>query len=469
MVILMTTDRILGITVLADFILSEGVDRIIENLLRVGATSVACNPTVTAPAPQGEGSFQPPLDAGSSPREFDRELFGKRSAWLNSAPSYRPNPEFYSDSVYGPRVTKELSYRLGSLIGDFIEAAKAAGLRVYLQLGAVQPTGLRDEDRPRQVDGSVAPVPLADTGSLASSAIRAYNRAYVKDLLATYPEISGFRIDWPEYPCYTMSELFHDFSPHVEQWACANGFDFQWIRKGVGELHQYLSGKLTRVQLMATRDLKIDRAFANLTGEFNGAVAEWLKLKAALSADLVADWRAALVAAGRPELELTAHAFMPPYSTMTGLDFTNVQAHCDFVSPKFYTMHWPLMVKFWSDWLIERNGHLDFKDVMRTVASWMELGSTSEIEERLGRYKYPKSDEEHPIPIRVQQRKLEEVRQYFSAKPASLVPLVHGYGPLEDFASRFQMVAESEVQGLWINRYGYLSDEKLAVIEQSWS
>ncbi len=31
------------------------------------------------------------------------------------------------------------------------------------------------------------------------------------------------------------------------------------------------------------------------------------------------------------------------------------------------------------------------------------------------------------------------------------------------------MVAESEVQGLWINRYGYLSDEKLTVIEQSWS
>ncbi|MDP6701099.1 MAG: hypothetical protein QGH25_15735, partial [Candidatus Latescibacteria bacterium] len=58
--------RFLGITVLGDFILNEGVDGVLDNLEKCGATAVACNPTVTAPCDEGEGSFQPPSDAGSS-------------------------------------------------------------------------------------------------------------------------------------------------------------------------------------------------------------------------------------------------------------------------------------------------------------------------------------------------------------------------------------------------------------------
>ena len=64
---------------------------------------------------------------------------------------------------------------------------------------------------------------MADTGCLASDAIRAYNRSYVRDLLEAYPSIEGFRIDWPEYPCYTMGEVFHDFNPHVRKWTRSNG------------------------------------------------------------------------------------------------------------------------------------------------------------------------------------------------------------------------------------------------------
>ena len=168
-------ERVLGVTVLADFILSEGIEAIVDNIKRVGATAVACNPTVTAPAAEGTGSFQPPDDAGSSPRYFDRQLFGKHSLWVRSAPSYVPNADFYSDSVYSPRKASDLTQQHGPIIGRFIETVKSAGLKVYFQLGAAQPSGLRDEDRPRQPDGSVAAIRMADTGSLASPAIRAWS------------------------------------------------------------------------------------------------------------------------------------------------------------------------------------------------------------------------------------------------------------------------------------------------------
>ncbi len=60
-----------------------------------------------------------------------------------------------------------------------------------------------------------------------------------------YPNITGFRIDWPEYPCYTWGELFADFSPHVEAFADANGFDFKTIQADVSALQRFLTTELT--------------------------------------------------------------------------------------------------------------------------------------------------------------------------------------------------------------------------------
>ena len=103
----------LGITVLGDYILSEGIDCVLESLERCGATAVACNPTVTYPAPDGTGSFQPPDDAGSSPRLFDRKLWGRRSLWVRGSPSYIPQIEYYSETPYRPREANDLTEQYG--------------------------------------------------------------------------------------------------------------------------------------------------------------------------------------------------------------------------------------------------------------------------------------------------------------------------------------------------------------------
>ena len=49
---------------------------------------------------------------------------------------------------------------------------------------------------------------------------------------------------------------------------------------------------------------------------------------------------------------------------------------------------------------------------------------------------------------------------------AAVYPLVHGYGPDDDFHRRLKIVADSPAAGVWINRYGYLSDPKLASVGQ---
>ena len=42
-------------------------------------------------------------------------------------------------------------------------------------------------------------------------------------------------------------------------------------------------------------------------------------------------------------------------------------------------------------------------------------------------------------------------------------------GPLGDFCRRLQIVADSSAHGVWINRYGYLSDSKLEAIGEIWN
>jgi hypothetical protein len=473
--------RFLGVTVLGDFLLSEGPQAVLENLLRIGVTAVATNPTVTAPAPDGQGSFQPPSDAGSSPRVFDRPLFGRHSLWVRGAPSYRPDPQFYKDSPYAPRRPNDLTDEHGHVIGDFIRLAAGHGLKVYLQVGAAQPSGLRDEDRPRLPDGTVPPNRMADTASLASEAVRAYNRAYVRDLTAAYPEVTGFRPDWPEYPCYTLGEVFQDFSPHVEQWCRAKDpeVDFATVRRLFAGLYAHLlSGDLTNQEIDLSRVLpqvefqlepKPDlRVISDpLSDEWHAAASAWLGMKMELSSDILRHWRVVLTEAGGERLELSANAFMPKYHSFTGFNFSFNAEHCDAVSPKLYTMHWSQMVEFWGRPLLEANPSLDERMLTKTLLRLMGLDDET-AGRTLADYGYPGPDEPHPISDALQAHKIQQVIAYVGGRCA-VTPLVHGYGPAGDFERRLRVVAESEADGVWINRYGYLSDEKLAAIARVWS
>ena len=464
------TKQVLGITVLGDFILSEGVAKVVQNLQRAGATAVACNPTVTAAADEQTGSFQPPIDAGSSPRVFDRPLFGEHSLWVRSGVSYEPDVDCYQDSTYAPRQPNDLTREHGHVIGEFVEAVVAAGMKVYFQLGAAQPSGLRDEDRPCWPSGELITGRMADTGSLASPAIRSYNRSYVRDLLKAYPLINGFRIDWPEYPCYTFAEIFQDFSPHVDKWAGEHGFDFATIQNDVGRFLGSLQGELTNESVRSilscdSGEIALARTLERIEEKFPG-VNQWLKLKAALSTDLIRSWHDAIREVREDGCELTAHAFMPPYTRLTGLDFSAAAQIADCVSPKFYTMHWSLMIKFWGDLLLESNPSLDEQWLVPALAKLTDIADQPE-ERRMEDYGYPHPDQPHPVPDPPQRRKMAAVREMMGDQ-AALVPLVHGYGPLQDVRRRLQLVVESTADGVWINRYGYLSDEKIEAIRGIW-
>ena len=63
-----------------------------------------------------------------------------------------------------------------------------------------------------------------------------------------------------------------------------------------------------------------------------------------------------------------------------------------------------------------------------------------------------------------QARKIEAVRK--AAKGTPVVAMAHGYGPLEDVRARLAVAWQASGGKMAVNRYGYLSDEKLSALGQ---
>ncbi len=450
----------IGVTVLTDFILSEGPEAVVERIRdRAGATAVAINPTVSEPAADGEGSFQPPTDGGSSPRLFDRPLWGRDRLWVRSESSFVPDPALYRDCAYGPRRSGALTERLGGAVRTFIDLAHRAGLSVYFQIGAAAPSGLRDEDRPRGPDGVPPAFPMARTASLAAPAVRAWYRAYLTDLIRAYPDIDGIRVDWPEYPCYTIAEAFVDFHPAVA--AYAGGTEMDGLAREIARIRTRLIAGLTDSELRAW--IECGGGGAPLEHLFRRfpALRTWLELKRALAADYLRFLRSAIDDAGGTRIELAPNAFPPPFSIITGLPFASLAGIAPWVGVKLYTMHWLQIVRFWTDEIVSHSPALTAALVAEALMALFDVGGALPRPVVADQVRYPEPDEPHAETDDAQRRKLAQAA-IESAVPVE--PIVHGYGPLDDFTRRLRAAADVRPQRVWLNRYGYLGDAKLDAI-----
>jgi hypothetical protein len=204
--------RHVGITVLPEYFQNEGVGRVLDNIQRrAGATAIATSPYVMRPVADGDGSREPPIDAGAGAvRILDRPLWGRRDLWVRTSPSYEPDLRHYDGLRYRPAEADAHTRKDGGIVAEALQQAKARGFETHLQVQAAIPPGYRvqfggpvTEDRPCLPDGT-SPVGRVDNnGSLASPHVLAYTQALIRDLAVAYPDADVLRIDWPEYPPYS--------------------------------------------------------------------------------------------------------------------------------------------------------------------------------------------------------------------------------------------------------------------------
>ena len=468
----MANGKLLGVTVLPEYIQSEGIEGLLDNLSDIGANAVATSPYLMEEADRETGQREPPADANAGAvRLLDRPLFGKREVWVKTAPSFEPNLSLYAGLRYRPSEPTDLTRSQGHLLHDFIRAAKQRGIRVYFQVQAAIPPGYRvqfggpvDSDRALLPNGTIPPRRLAKNGSLASPHILAYEHALIRDIVQQYPDLDGLRIDWPEYPPYFLDSVFLDFSYHAERAAERMGFPFERMRRDVGRLYEKLHGGLTDADLIPwAEDADGGRYhLLRLLSDYPG-VAAWLRFKAALVEDMIAGFRSTMNEAGGQSMELLPNAFPPPWTIPSGMDFRRVAKHSSAISCKLYTMHWPMMLRFYGDQILSANPGLSSRLLARALVRWLDIADDNGLP-TVEDYSYPPPDVPHPVGPDAQTRKIHQAQRDAGDTPVYV--LAHGYGPVDDFRKRLVVAREAGQHGYWVNRYGYLSDEKLDVIRE---
>lgn len=469
-------ERFVGITVMPEYYQYEGIDSVIENLLgRAKATAVTTSPYVMKESTAERGQREPPIDAGAGKvRLLDRPLWGKQELYVETAPSFIPDSTLYRGMEYQPAMPSALTHEHGSIVCRFLEAAKESGLKTYLQVQAAIPPGYRVqfggpsvEDLPRLPDGASPSGRVANNASLVSPAIQAYQRALIQDLFSAYPDIDGIRFDWPEYPPYELDSVFMDFSAHTELFAKEQGINFEGIRDTIHGLREHLCGSLSSDDLNHVgRARKIIglREAADENGDVARCVIDWLNLKRAASNDLLQSFRSAMDDVGGKNVELVAHAFPPPWSDLSGIDFADPGGIVSHFAVKLYGMHWLMMLRFYADQICAGCGlALDEGELVEALFEFFDVDKPSGVQV-VSDIRYPDPDQAHPGTDADRTRKIRQAQAYAGSVPVHA--LEHGYGPVDDFRRRVQVACDASRTQIWLNRYGYLSDEKLDIVGQ---
>ncbi len=462
--------KFLGVTVLPEYIQTEGVEGVLDNLQeKCGANAVATSPYVMAPADEKSGNREPPADAGAgSVRLLDRPLWGKRELFVKTAPSFAPNPDLYKGLRYQPPPPADLTRAEGHIVADFTAAARKRGMKVYLQVQAAIPPGYRvqfggpeDEDLPRLPNGDLPGRRVAKNGSLASEHIRRYHNALLHDLTLQYPDLDGLRVDWPEYPPYLLNSAFLDFGAPAERAAARLGIDFERMRRSAGTLYAKLNGGLTNADLDPWLAADGGRFELVRTLSDNAGLTDFVQFKAILVDELLAGFRRTLTAAKGPHMELMPNCFPPPFTLTSGMDYHRAARHSAALSVKLYTMHWPMILRFYGDQILQANPGLSDTKLTRALVRWLDIADGEGLPHLMD-YSYPAPDVPHPVGREAQARKIRQAQRDAGHTP--VYTLIHGYGPLDDFRARCEVGWNASPHGAWVNRYAYLTDEKLKTI-----
>jgi hypothetical protein len=461
--------RSVGITVLPEFFQNEGVEQVLDNITRrAGATAIATSPYVMRPVAEGEGSREPPIDAGAgSVRILDRPLWGKRDLWVRTSPSFAPDKALYAGLRYQPAEADAHTAREGAIVGQALASAKARGLHTHLQVQAAIPPGYRvqfggpvEEDRPRLPDGSSPAMRVDNNGSLASPHILAYTQAMIRDVARAYPDIDVLRLDWPEYPPYSLDSLFFDFSLHARTAIAAMGHDPDRLADAAARLRARVTTGLTAEDLVAVNaGSKADDHMRWLDGD--PAVRDWLDAKARIVTAFISACATTLRDATGGRIALMPQSFPPPWTRLSGFDTGAVaKLGVPAIGVKLYTMHWPMMARAYADAILAANPALLPGDelgpaIMRVAG----LDSEPDRWSPLASVHYPEPDEAHPVSDSVQFAKINAAQVQAGVTP--VVAFAHSYGPVADFERRTGVAFAAAKGRLFVNRYGYMSDAKL--------
>ena len=457
-----------GVTVMAEWFAHEGVDFVLDRVEALGATAIATSPYVLERSADGTGAREPPPDGEAGKvRPLDRDLFGARELFVRTAPAFVHDLTRYRGLRYQPSPPSPLTYANEDVLDRLCEAAARRRIHVYFQVMAASPpgyrvqfSGARAEDQCLLPDGRTHDARVDRNASLASEHVIAYTAALVAEIAERYPGAAGIRLDWPEYPPYDFKSALFDFNPAMTARIAKSGLDPRKLAHEVSAWADRVRGAVrTAAPSGPAATLRaLDESGFDALFDANGALAPLYDAKRDAAHDLLSAVRAALDAVPGPRRRLEPQAFPPPFHRISGFPLDRLAGVADAVGIKLYTMHWPMIARYWARDLVGDAGAPSHDAATAAIAH--RLGFTDEIADG-NTLRYPEPDVPHPVGQRAQSAKLATAREIAGAVP--VIAFVHSYGPIADVVHRRDIARASGLPA-WINRYGYLSDEKIKAL-----
>lgn len=457
----MASKRFVGIFVNPMYAQSDGIDAVLDRCESMGATAIATTPNLVMPDENGHRI--PELHVDGYARVLARPVFGKTEFNCRPLRAFEADPARYSDTPYRPPgtgiaapddINRDLPLTL-------VKAARARGLAAYVQVTPFIPPGIRPEDQPQRIDGTRPQAPqVAMAGCLNAPRVRAYARALVSETLTQYEALDGFLIDWAEYGAYALEDLFTCFCPH-----CKAAYpDADWDRitrdaeRAFDALHRLGPAEL---QAMARSDEATRQRFF----EDHQGLLDLADIKRRTVRAVYLEVRQEL-AATHPGAHLVARGWAPPLNLASGLDFGALAGVADEFAPKLFTFDFNALPRWYAEVLQGWNRGADAHDLLTALLPLLDLPDGLARRE-MDDYRIPGPGEEHHAEVSALLRRVEQVREAGRGK-ALIRPFVHAYLNEPKWSELLQSLHGTATDGIWVQMYGYLSDEKAQALERAW-
>jgi hypothetical protein len=344
--------------------------------------------------------------------------------------------------------------------------AKKRGMQTHIFVHPFIVPDIRAEDQPMYVDGPVPQPPqIVLNACLNSPSAEAYGLALIQDTVQRYPQVDGLFTDWAEYGAYRLKDHFTCFCPHCEGKARDQGFDWDVVKRDVTELWNWVHSLTPRELERSRRILRNPSELLELLTHYPGCL-YFLQFKAKTVVSFYRKVRQVLDNLGMERVSLSARGWPPPWNRSSGMDYRALSEICAAVTPKLFTFDYSVLPRWYGQTLLDWNPELAESEILDTLVEWMNL--PDDFERRsFANYHIPAPTEPHPAKIEAYRVRLDEVADQVRGR-ALCYPFAHAYLPEPQWKRMIAMIRDSRVDGMWVQMYGYLSDQKLQILSELW-
>ncbi len=471
-----------GIIITTAELATEGAGAVLDAIAATGATAITTTTSVVVPADTQTDLREPPIDIAGHRRALDRPIWGRSSTWVHRYVAHPPDPDLWRSLPWPEPPLAPEAVRIDHA-RQAIDAARDRGLRVHLNFAPYalpggdarregMPTNdeLRIQYRPVRFIGGIHAEGISWVGCINNPTVRHYGRVRLTELLRHYGDVDGIALEWVEFTVHFLDKLFTCFCDHCRAQAIALGYDWDEITGAVRILWDSLHA-LTEDQIRAIigsgdwGDLVVDPE------EMHAGFVAWLNFKADSVALAIDDLRQTMAELGAGHLIVSAAEPAAPWGRMSGAGYPEANRGLAAQRVKLYSGQWLMMAGWWANTLLTWNRGSALTPDLAVRAAMSLFGI--QFEEAPATLEpdmltMPGAGESHNLTPESYTHRIETAIALRERQPP-ILPLLHAYRTAEEFARLLECIRPFAEHGMWVHRYGYLSDEKLDILRQEWS